>query len=109
MRGTFSGLTTASALAATAAFAALVASDYPAKSQEICGTRQDIVAALARDFKEQPNAMGVVDKNVVMEVFVSDTGTWTMIASGTDGNSCIIASGEGWDGGNGRAKVDVGA
>ncbi len=109
MRGTLSGLTAASAIAATAAFAALVMSAYPAKSQEICGTRQDIVSALARDFKEQPTAMGVVDKNVVMEVFVSENGTWTMIASGTDGNSCIIASGEGWDGLNGAGKLDAGA
>ena len=107
MRRIFTGLTTASAIAATAAFTALVAAS-PAKSQQpqqICGVRDHIVAALAHDFREQPNAVGVVDRNVVMEVFVSEGGTWTMLATGTDGNACIIASGEGWEGV--RTTVDV--
>lgn len=106
MRRILSTITLGSALAATAVFASLALAQ-PAQAQQICGQRDEIVAALQRDYKEQPTAMGVVDKNVIMEVFVSEGGTWTMIASGTDGNSCIIASGEGWDGG--KATVDVGA
>ncbi len=63
----------------------------------VCGVRNDMVKALHEQFREEPQAMGIVDKEAVIEVFVSHTGTWTILATGTDGNSCLVASGEGWD------------
>ena len=53
--------------------------------------RQDLHQALS-------NSMGLIDPTAVVEVFVSEAGTFTILASGTDGTSCILASGEGWDG-----------
>lgn len=72
----------------------------PAQSAEIsnCGPRDEIVAQLGTVFREAPSGMGMIDPTAVVEVFVSDAGTFTILASGTDGNSCILASGEGWDG-----------
>ncbi len=32
-----------------------------------------------------------------MEIFVSPAGTWTILATGTDGLSCVLAVGEGFD------------
>jgi hypothetical protein len=64
-----------------------------------CGPRDEIVAQLGAVFQEAPNGMGMIDPNAVVEVFVSDAGTFTILASNTDGTSCILASGEGWDGG----------
>ncbi len=64
-----------------------------------CGPRDEIVAQLGSVFQEAPNGMGMIDPNAVVEVFVSDAGTFTILASNTDGTSCILASGEGWDGG----------
>lgn len=61
-----------------------------------CGARTEIVQKLSDQFKEAPQAVGQVDKSAVLEVFVSDAGTWTIIATGTDGNSCILSAGEGW-------------
>ena len=61
-----------------------------------CGPRNDIVAKLSKDFKEQPNAVGMVNGSAVLEVFVSDSGSWTILATGTDGNSCLLSAGEGW-------------
>ncbi|HEV7415209.1 hypothetical protein [Tianweitania sediminis] len=61
-----------------------------------CAARNEIVQKLSDQFKEAPQAVGVVDKSAVLEVFVSDAGTWTIIATGTDGNSCILSAGEGW-------------
>ncbi|WP_280800260.1 MULTISPECIES: hypothetical protein [unclassified Mesorhizobium] len=34
----------------------------------------------------------------MLEIFVSDQGTWTILATDTHGQSCIITAGEGWDG-----------
>jgi hypothetical protein len=64
-----------------------------------CGPRDEIVAQLGAVFEEAPNGMGMIDPNAVVEVFVSEAGTFTILASNTDGTSCILASGEGWDGG----------
>lgn len=63
----------------------------------LCGNRDEIVRSLTEQFKEVPQAVGVVDRNAVLEIFVSAAGTWTIIATGTDGNSCLVSSGEGWD------------
>jgi hypothetical protein len=63
----------------------------------ICGERLEMVKALNEQFREEPQAVGQVDANAVIEVFVSQTGTWTILATGTDGKSCLVASGEGWD------------
>ena len=86
-------------LAAAAASLSVMASSAfsdPVTNQPICGEREAIVKSLAEQFKERPQAVGVVDKNAVMEIFVSETGSWTIIATGTDGNSCLVSSGEGW-------------
>lgn len=65
-------------------------------SQNLCGARNEIVTKLSSHYRELPTAVGMVDKNAVLEIFVSDNGTWTIIATGTDGNSCVLSSGEGW-------------
>lgn len=72
----------------------------PAQSAQItnCGPRAEIVAQLGSVFQEAPSGMGMIDPTAVVEVFVSESGTFTILASGTDGTSCILASGEGWDG-----------
>jgi hypothetical protein len=62
-----------------------------------CGNRNDIVQKLNQEFKENPAAVGVVDRDAVLEIFVSDNGTWTIIATGTDGNSCVLSAGEAWE------------
>ncbi|WP_274626924.1 hypothetical protein [Arvimicrobium flavum] len=83
---------------AAASLAGLVLS-FPAAAQQpnLCGVRGDIVAKLSKDFRESPMAVGMVDNSAVLEVFVSDTGTWTILATRTDGTSCIVSAGEGWE------------
>jgi len=76
-------------------------------TQPICGERNAVVKSLADQFNERPQAVGMVDKDAVMEVFVSESGSWTILATGTDGISCLVSSGEGWE--ERSAVVGVGA
>lgn len=86
-------LTALTAMTGAAVFAAV-----PAKSDNtLCGNRNEIVKSLDAQFNEKRQAVGVVDKNAVLEIFVSDGGSWTILATGTDGNACLVSSGEGWD------------
>jgi hypothetical protein len=49
--------------------------------------------------------VGVVDPNTLFEIFVSDSGSWTAIATDTRGMSCIVFYGEGWDSKDGVADA----
>jgi len=63
----------------------------------LCGNRDEIVRSLAEQFKERQEAVGVVDQHAILEIFISPSATWTIIATGTDGKSCLVSSGEGWE------------
>lgn len=72
------------------------ANGHDSSTAVLCGDRNEIVEGLSEQFKEKPEAVGVVDKSVILEIFVSPDATWTIIASDTDGKSCLVSSGEGW-------------
>jgi hypothetical protein len=56
-----------------------------------------MVKSLSDKFKENPAALGQIDGSAVVEIFVSDNGTWTILATGTDGKSCVLSAGEGFE------------
>lgn len=62
-----------------------------------CAPHAAVVQGLAEQYREKPQSIGVVDGNTVVEVFVSDQGTWTIVATDTSGKSCVLSAGEGWD------------
>ena len=95
---------TSLAVMATTAWSDSTAESQP---QPICGERNAVVKSLSDQFNERPQAVGMVDKDAVMEVFVSDSGSWTILATGTDGISCLVSSGEGWE--TKSAVIGVGA
>src|SRR6476660_8130816 len=68
-----------------------------AQQQDTCGPRSQIVDKLGSEFKERQQAVGYVNDKAVLELFVSGKGTWTLIATGTDGNSCLLSAGKDWD------------
>ncbi len=77
-----------------------------AMAQVPCDQRDKIVEWLAVKYKEAPIATGVSSNGHLIEVLATQDGdTWTLIITSPDGNSCMIASGQGW-----RAKpheVDI--
>lgn len=75
----------------------LAASAIPSEAQGFCADRNELVESLADKFKENPAAIGQVNASAVIEVFVSESGSWTILATGTDGKSCVLSAGEGWE------------
>ena len=63
----------------------------------LCAERTEMVKSLAEQFKENPAAVGVINPSAVIEVFVSQDGSWTILATGTDGKSCVLSAGFGWE------------
>jgi len=78
------------ALAALVGCAVAPAIAQEAQDTPVCGMRADIVGKLSKDFREAPMAVGLVDQSAVVEIFVSDVGTWTILATRPDGTSCLV-------------------
>lgn len=78
--------------------AALIFLPMAARAEMLpCAPRDEIVTILAQQFKEAPEAMGVTQDGVLLEVFVSDEQSWTVLLTTATGISCIAASGENWE------------
>ena len=61
-----------------------------------CGKHDDITKALTSKYQESRRAMGVIQQQAVMEIFMSPKGSWTLLVTGIDGNTCIMAAGQDW-------------
>ncbi|MEQ9261519.1 MAG: hypothetical protein RIG84_20715 [Roseovarius sp.] len=81
-------------------FAATAASlAAPALAQQNCAPREMVVARLAERYGESRQSMGLGANNAVMEVFASEeTGTWTITVTTVHGLTCLVASGQAYEG-----------
>jgi hypothetical protein len=86
-----------SAFVFTTVFAASTLPITPAQAQQamLCGLRDDMGKMLDQRFGEQPQAAGVVGDRIV-ELLVSQTGSWTILMTSTDGRACVVTGGEDW-------------
>lgn len=76
----------------------LAALALPAEAQvRVCKPHDVMAERLEKMFREKPRASGLVGSRAFVELYVSETGSWTMIVTGTNGLSCILAAGEGWE------------
>jgi hypothetical protein len=64
---------------------------------QFCVEHGDLVAHLSEQFQERQYAFGLIGQVAVMEVFVAETGTWTIVVTDLAGRSCIIAAGDNWE------------
>lgn len=62
-----------------------------------CMSHKALVSYLTEKFDESPRALGLVASRNVMEVFVSEKGTWTIVMTSTRGVACIVAAGDTWE------------
>ncbi len=85
------------ALKAVCVAAVLLMSTGAAMAQQACVLRETAVPQLQKQFEEQIVGRGLTPNGKAMfELFVSQSGTWTVLVSDTDGRSCIVASGASW-------------
>ena len=79
--------------------AALLPSSAHAQAQApMCKPFKEITEYLSAKFAEAPTAMGIMDQGKTMMVQFAniETGTWTLVALGTGGVGCVMASGDGY-------------
>lgn len=74
---------------------AALTSSAQAQQALLCGLRDDMGKMLDQRFGEQPQAAGIVGDRIV-ELLVSQTGSWTILITAADGRSCVVTGGEDW-------------
>jgi hypothetical protein len=62
-----------------------------------CASHDVVTSMLADHYQEQREAIGLSRDGLVMEVFVSPSGTWTILLTSPNGLSCLMAEGEGYE------------
>jgi hypothetical protein len=77
--------------------AATLAGATSAEAQSVCGNRAKFIATLAQKYEEMPAAFGIAGEKNLVELFVSKSGSWTMLMSHPTGMTCIIATGQSWE------------
>ena len=63
----------------------------------VCMQHKTLVSYLTERFDETPRALGLVASRNVMEVYVSEKGTWTIVMTTAQGIACIVAAGDTWE------------
>ena len=56
-----------------------------------------IVGVLEKDYQERKIADGLSDAGALVELFVSDSRSWTIVFTIPGGPSCVLSGGEGWE------------
>lgn len=73
-----------------------LAASQPAEAA-VCMKHDYLVSFLSEKHSEAPRALGLVADRGLMEVYVSHSGTWTIVMTTTQGVACIIAAGDTWE------------
>lgn len=63
----------------------------------VCHERARLVGQLAMYYSEIPMARGLTLDGQVLELLVSEEGSWTIIVTRPTGISCPVAGGQGWE------------
>lgn len=62
----------------------------------VCDAYQSVVEILKRDHNEKSKALGMSNTGAIIELFTSEDGTWTIVMTMPDGQSCLMAVGSKW-------------
>jgi hypothetical protein len=72
----------------------------PASAGPPCGRHNELIKTLAERFSERRGGVGLTPEGKMIEIFISEQGTWTILMSMPTGLSCMVAAGSDWQGKN---------
>lgn len=79
--------------------AIFLATTLPAMAQTICDTRTKLVTELKTKHAEFQTGYGITQSGKQMlELFTSNSGSWTILMTRAGGISCAMAVGQSWSG-----------
>jgi len=63
----------------------------------VCSSREAVAQRLAQGYGEAPVAAGVAADGALIELYLSATGSFTLVVTRPGGLACLMAVGEGWE------------
>ena len=79
------------------ALTVLSLSAAPAEAQMKCDLRDNALSHLETQFDEQVVGRGLTrDGRAMVELLLSETGSWSVLVTDVRGRTCLIATGEDW-------------
>ena len=76
----------------------LLAIPPPAKAQGVCIPRESAIKHLRVEYGERVIGRGLSTNGTLMiELLVSETGTWTVLVTDVNKRSCLVAKGDSWE------------
>ncbi|MGI9357230.1 MAG: hypothetical protein ACR2PF_18995, partial [Rhizobiaceae bacterium] len=64
--------------------------------QTRCGPHDKMTDLLGKRYIQKRTGYGVIQQHFIIEVYVSDRGSWTILRTDRLGNTCIMATGHSW-------------
>jgi len=84
-------------LLASALIVGVSAAPSEPRAQMACGSRDQIIEKLGAKYGEVRRGGGLAGETAIFELFSSSaTGTWTLLRTATNGITCVMAVGQGW-------------
>ncbi len=74
----------------------LASSLVDAAPEAVCVDRAKFIERIKQHYAERQVSNGINYNGVVVEVFASENGHFTILATSPEGESCLIASGKNW-------------
>lgn len=68
-----------------------------ASAQAVCGQHEEVTKSLQTGYNESPAGFGLLGNGGLVELFVSEKGTWTFLITRPDGTACLMAAGGNWE------------
>ena len=65
--------------------------------ERFCRAHEDVVSHLGEHYGENPIALGLAGNGSVIEVFVSEKGSFTIVTTVPGGLTCFVAAGDNWE------------
>ena len=77
---------------------AVVIHASPVAAESACGSRDSILSQLNKEYGEARRGFGWSSGTEVFEIWTSSKPpyTWTMLKIFSNGNACVMATGQGW-------------
>lgn len=66
-------------------------------AEVICAPRAEMTQRLSLQYGARLAGQGIRNLEMVMEVWTTPRGDWTLVQSYTDGRACIVAMGDAWE------------
>ena len=63
----------------------------------MCGPHKKIEKLLTDRYQESTHGVGLVSDRGIVQLYISDKGTWSIVMTTAAGSTCIIAAGHAWE------------